>query len=587
MIRSRAIDRILPIALLLVMIGAGILLARQEVWLRLRQNEITTLALVRTQQMLRVRLDVMFHEWNEDLLEEAAAIPRVDTFAIASVQDRWDALLNSHWPIRSIRLADERGNESALFRTDSTFFLVRTREGSKDSLPQAFRLSADGTMDTVVAPWSWDASYDPRQRTWFGKALENAQDGPAWSMRESADTSSTVLQVATLVRSHRINDPFRVLMFDVQPDRSNTLDSRASSTAEHGLLLLTNDGRIVFNYRNEADDPMIAALAEARMKWLADPATRFFDLASGHHAVQVESYLLNGLNLHACLVIDTTPLIGWTAPERTQHWIAVGVITVTAVLLLLLWWRGGVRRAQVRKLEKHDRQLTRKLEKALGERDVLGREVHHRVKNNLQVVSSLLNLQAATQEDGPARDEFLRGKRRIDTIALVHHKLYGLADLRNVDLKLFLTQLVEALMELNPERKNTVSVAVESGGLKCDQDTAIELGIIVCELVDNAFRHAFPYATGGHVDVITSTVEGDLHRLVVRNNGVALRDGYKTGPGKLGLEIVEALADQLDGSFHVLDQGGVTFEVLFRMKRELPDPGITVPDDAPEDLDRT
>lgn len=152
MIRSRAIDRILPIALLLVMIGAGILLARQEVWLRLRQNEITTLALVRTQQMLRVRLDVMFHEWNEDLLEEAAAIPRVDTFAISSVQDRWDALLNSHWAIRSIRLADERGNESALFRTDSTFFLVLTHEGSKDSLPQAFRLSADGTMDTVVAP---------------------------------------------------------------------------------------------------------------------------------------------------------------------------------------------------------------------------------------------------------------------------------------------------------------------------------------------------------------------------------------------------------------------------------------------------
>ena len=567
---SRAIDRLLPIALLLVMIAAAILLSRQEVWLRTRQQEITTLAMSRTHQMLSVRIDAMFHEWSEDLLEEAAAAEAMDSLSYRRLAWRWNSLIASHWTIRSIRLADERGNEIALHRTDSTRHAVLTTEGSKVQLPQAYRVLPDGSLDTVATDWAWYARYDPRERMWFSKAMENAREGPAWSLRQLGDTSNTVLQLSTLVHGRRSDDPFRVLMFDVEPARAEVLNSRTAATASHGLLLLTTDGRAVFTNQPDELGTMGPLLKEARAQWLSDPSRKNFTMTSrgGNYTVSVEPVLLNGLTLHACLVMDTEPLTIWTKPERVQHWIGIGVISLLALLLALLLWRGRVRKEEARKLAKHDKQLARRLEKAIGERDVLGREVHHRVKNNLQVVSSLLNLQAATQDDGPVRDEFLRGKRRIDTIALVHHKLYGLADLRNVDLKLFLTQLVEALAELNKERKNTVSVAVQTGGLKSDQDTAIELGIILCELVTNAYQHAFPHATGGHVEIFVEHVQGDLHRMVVRNNGVALQPGYDVGPGKLGLEIVDALAGQLDGSFHVRDQGGVSFEVLFRMRQQ-------------------
>jgi len=196
------------------------------------------------------------------------------------------------------------------------------------------------------------------------------------------------------------------------------------------------------------------------------------------------------------------------------------------------------------------------------------------VKNNLQVVSSLLNLQASRLEEGPVRQEFLRGKRRIDTIALVHHKLYGSDDLRNVDLMSFFGGLVDALKEMHKPGSKAVSHVIQVDGLKADQDTAIELGIILCELVSNAYQHAFPHATGGHIDIGLHQVEGGLYRLVVKNNGKNLPTDYKAGAGKLGLEIVDALASQLDGSFHIRTNGSLTFEVLFRMLKgsASPDP---------------
>ncbi|MBK7297287.1 MAG: sensor histidine kinase [Flavobacteriales bacterium] len=254
------------------------------------------------------------------------------------------------------------------------------------------------------------------------------------------------------------------------------------------------------------------------------------------------------------------------APERNTLY---GMLIALAGLTFLLGWvrvRRGVEISLIRKQEKRTRAQEKRLAKALGERDVLNREVHHRVKNNLQVVSSLLNLQSARLEEGEVKEEFMRGKQRIDTIALVHHKLYELQDLRNVDLQLFFTNLITSLAEMHKPESNAVSYEVATYGLKADQDTAIELGIIACELVSNTYRHAFPYATGGHVDIQITNVEGDLFRLVVKDNGRGLSEDQRQGPGKLGLEIVEAMADQLDGSFHVRTNGGVTFEVLFRMQ---------------------
>ena len=311
-------------------------------------------------------------------------------------------------------------------------------------------------------------------------------------------------------------------------------------------------------------------LHEALEIWRTAKTTASFEVSSGDADLlcRVWSYALNGQQLSVGVVIDQQQLSPWIMPERIGLIVAGILLASLIVLLIAAWNRKRSSDERIRKQAKRNRSQEMKLAKALGEREVLNREVHHRVKNNLQVVSSLLNLQAMRLDEGLVKNEFLRGKRRIDTIALVHHKLYGLADLRNVDLKLFFTDLVKALAEMYNPKSRTVSTEIDTDAIKADQDTAIELGIILCELLANTYQHAFPYAAGGHVEIKVRIVEGDLYRLTMKDNGKGIAEGEHQGTGKLGLEIVEALSEQLDGSFHMRSNGGVLFEVLFRMQRE-------------------
>lgn len=576
MIEQKGIDRALRIGLVVFVIAAVGLLLRHVILLEQREGEIIKLGLQRTQQMFHIRLDAMFHEWSEDLQEEAAAVASTsDSLHAANIWRRWVPLMDSHWAILSVRLADERGNELAIYRTDSLLDLVTTAEGSRAAPPLSRRIHQNGFEDTLAISWTRNEGYDPRERIWFSKALENARETPVWSLRQFGDTMGTVVQVSYMIRGREMNDPFRVLLFDIDLERSETLDPRRSTPGSQGCLMIAASQRVVPAPDPVRDAELDRALQRLLTQWNLDQQKRSFSFGTddGSFAALIEPYRLNGLVLHSVVLLDLAPIAAWTAADRRVEWTTGIMLGILFLLLLGLWIRARQRVNAYRKQVKQSRSQARKLDKVLGEREVLSREVHHRVKNNLQVVSSLLNLQASSLNDGPVRDEFLRGKRRIDTIALVHHKLYGLADLRNVDIGIFFNGLIEALANMHRPQSATVSTSIETAGIKCDQDTAIELGIVLCELMANAYQHAFPYASGGHVNVIVNNVEGDLHRLVVRNNGVALPTEMQSGPGKLGLEIVDALAGQLDGSFHVRTDGGVTFEVLFRMRRS-PQEGV-------------
>lgn len=266
----------------------------------------------------------------------------------------------------------------------------------------------------------------------------------------------------------------------------------------------------------------------------------------------------------------TNDIHAWTRPERLLLYGALVVLGALALLQMLILARRQQDIRRIRSLEKRTKGQERRLSKVLGERDVLDRETHHRVKNNLQVVSSLLNLQAQRISEGPSREEFMRSKQRIDLMALVHHRLYGMTDLRGIDLQEFLGGLTGSLATMHRVDGNAVSHRLDTADIKLDPDTAIDVGIIFCELVGNCFQHAFPLVTGGHIDVTVRRVDGDLHRMVVQDNGQGLSGRSVTLNGGLGIEVVEALAEKLDGSLTYHTNGGTTFEVLFRAKRVEP-----------------
>lgn len=559
--------RFMLIGIVLVLLSGFAFVALSFQYLDKRAFEESDLALQRAQHMLHLRLDGFFHELEEDLREEAAATAIPDSQLVV---DRWLPLLHTHWPITVIKLADEMGNETALMRDDSTFLLMRAVKGSKDAPPQMMRLTGKRGAPWI-GPWFGEQDYDPRQRVWFGKALENARNEPSWTVRIAEDSQAPLLQVSYLIRGDTIGEPLRVISFTVDISRSSWMDSHSASLLQAGIVLLDNEGRSLGQLTSRSNQALAIAADSALVAWRKHKSTKAFSVkANGkEYDSVVLAYPLNGQQLFTGLVADLEPLSVELRPERMGLFFLLALLSILSVLLIWAWLRKRQVDESIRLQKQRNRSQELKLAKAIGEREVLNREVHHRVKNNLQVVSSLLNLQAMRLDDEAVKNEFLRGKRRIDTIALVHHKLYGLADLRNVDLFRFFNDLISSLAVMHGPQSRSVSTDVDTAGTHADQDTAIELGIILCELVSNTFQHAFPYATGGHVEIRVRPVEGDLYRLTVKDNGKGLSEDEAHGSGKLGLEIVEALAEQLDGSFHVLTNGGVLFEVLFRMQHEL------------------
>ncbi len=178
----------------------------------------------------------------------------------------------------------------------------------------------------------------------------------------------------------------------------------------------------------------------------------------------------------------------------------------------------------------------------LAEKDVLLREIHHRVKNNLQVIASLLNLQRRQLTDEAARESLEDSRQRVRSMALVHENLYRSHDLSKLDFGVYLRQLMRDLLRSYGASAIDLDIAVAEGPL--DVDTAVSAGLLVNELAANALRHAFPDGKGA-LRIELSHVEGG-RRLIVSDDGVGLPQDFDPESSKgLGLHLVLSLADQL------------------------------------------
>ncbi len=209
-----------------------------------------------------------------------------------------------------------------------------------------------------------------------------------------------------------------------------------------------------------------------------------------------------------------------------------------------------------------------RLAMSLAEKEVLLKEIHHRVKNNLQVISSLLRLQAANIKDDISARALLQSQHRVESMALVHEQLYESEDFREVDMARHAAKLVANLCEsygVDPGRIAT-HVTVDCVPLTVDQ--AIPVSLILTELVSNALSHGFPEGRSGAVRVEFHRAAGRI-RLDVADDGVGVPEGMEPRRGRsLGLSIVNILAKQLKGEFS-WERGsrgagpGTTFSVSF------------------------
>jgi two-component sensor histidine kinase len=202
---------------------------------------------------------------------------------------------------------------------------------------------------------------------------------------------------------------------------------------------------------------------------------------------------------------------------------------------------------------------------SLREKEVLLKEIHHRVKNNLQVISSLLNLQARYLTDPAARAIFTQSQNRVQSIALVHERLYESDDLSHVDFGKYTTILLDNVFDTHDAGNRGIAKVVDVGNTSLTIDLAVPCGLIVNELVTNALKHAFPDNRRGVVRVGLRESDGGYLDLSVEDDGVGMpADVDPRNTTSLGLDLVFTFADQLNAEVDVTRERGTAFHFVFR-----------------------
>jgi PAS domain S-box-containing protein len=203
------------------------------------------------------------------------------------------------------------------------------------------------------------------------------------------------------------------------------------------------------------------------------------------------------------------------------------------------------------------------LRQSIIEKETLLKEIHHRVKNNMAVVSSLLNLAAYNIKDPTIRQQFEESQQRVKSMALVHEKLYHTKNLSAINFKDYITTILEEIIALHSEYRNRIIPDINIADIELDLDSAVPCGLILNELLMNVCKHAFPGSMEGllHIEFVKT---GDTYTLTVKDNGVGLPEGFDYSKNEtLGLEIVNALSRQLNGNFQIKSNNGTEAVLTF------------------------
>ncbi|MBD1808162.1 PAS domain S-box protein [Microcoleus sp. FACHB-SPT15] len=205
-----------------------------------------------------------------------------------------------------------------------------------------------------------------------------------------------------------------------------------------------------------------------------------------------------------------------------------------------------------------------KIKESLQEKEVLLQEIHHRVKNNLQVISSLLDLQSQHIQNQPMLEIFRESQSRIRSMALVHEKLYQSKDCAKIIFVDYVETLTSYLFQVYGVKAENITLNLKIDDISLNIDTAIPCGLIINELVSNSLKYAFPNRKEGVITVIFQSSLNGQRKLIVKDNGIGLSANFKLDHVKsLGLKLVNVLTKQIEGTIAVNRNAGTEFRISF------------------------
>lgn len=218
-----------------------------------------------------------------------------------------------------------------------------------------------------------------------------------------------------------------------------------------------------------------------------------------------------------------------------------------------------------------DRKLAEKhMQESLKEKEVLLQEIRHRVKNNLQISCSLLNIQSRYIEDKTAHDAFKESQNRIRAMALLHEKLCQSDNMSNIDFPHYVQSLTDTLFVANNSNFKAIKSKVDISNISIDVDTSLHLGLILNELCTNTLKHAFPDGNNGEVRIVCHPKGDNKCELAVSDNGIGLPDNFNLKSAKtMGLQLVDSMVKQMKGEIKVDGRGGASFKITFPYVKNL------------------
>lgn len=202
------------------------------------------------------------------------------------------------------------------------------------------------------------------------------------------------------------------------------------------------------------------------------------------------------------------------------------------------------------------------IEKSISEKETLLKEIHHRVKNNMQVISSLLNLQANIIQDEKLKEILHDSKERIHSMAVIHDLLYRNHDVSMINFSDYISQLANELRASYSRTEKEISLKIDMPSVHYEIDLAVPLGLIINEILTNAFKHAFTEQNSGVVEIVLNRVNDKTSKLQIVDNGKGFNPSLIESNQSLGMMIIENLTNQIDGELDLRSNpGGTTYEI--------------------------
>tara|TARA_R110002050_G_scaffold68095_5_gene147709 strand:- start:14968 stop:16965 length:1998 start_codon:yes stop_codon:yes gene_type:complete len=252
--------------------------------------------------------------------------------------------------------------------------------------------------------------------------------------------------------------------------------------------------------------------------------------------------------------------------KYSQQRIFIIALVIGALVLALVYRNYRLKRKTSLQLEKINEELQIKnslLDTKNAENELLLKEIHHRVKNNLELVKSLIALQSAQLEDSATKDAMIASQNRVQSMGIIHQKLYQGNNLGSIEMKDYFLNLGEGILDtFNADDKVKIECAMDN--LELDIDTAIPIGLIVNELLTNALKYAFPENATGNIMISLSKSNPETLTLKVSDNGVGKIFGLAPKGTGFGSQLIKLLTQQLNGEMNEENQNGTS--VLFHFK---------------------